>query len=144
MSRAARFVWVGAGGFAVQGLALYALASSGLPYPVATALAVEAAIVHNFLWHERWTWADRTAAAGRKTGNHERVARFLRFNGSTAVISIAGNVGLMGLFVEVFGFPLLPANLLAVLTLSVLNYVSADRVVFATKLTHRQNDPTPM
>lgn len=137
---------VGAGGFAVQGLALSALAAAGLPYPVATALAVEAAIVHNFLWHERWTWADRTGEreAGLKARNHERLARFVRFNGSTAVISIAGNVALMGLFVGSLGWPLLPSNLLAVLTLSLLNYASADRLVFATKLTHRQNDPTPM
>ena len=137
MSRAARFVWVGAGGFVVQGLALLALDTAGLPYPIATALAVEAAILHNFLWHERWTWADRPAS-------HERVARFLRFNGSTAVISIAGNVALMGLFVGCFRLPLLPANLLAVVALSALNYLSADRLVFATQLTHRQNDPTPM
>jgi putative flippase GtrA len=136
-SRAARFVWVGAGGFAVQLLVLYALAAAGLPYLVATALAVEAAIVHNFLWHERWTWADRT-------GKDHRLARFVRFNGSTAVISIAGNMALMGLFAGSFGWALLPSNLLAVLTLSVLNYVSADRLVFATKLTLRPNDPTPM
>ena len=137
MSRAARFVWVGAGGFAVQGLALYALAAAGLPYLLATALAVEAAIVHNFLWHERWTWADRTRDV-------DRLARFIRFNGSTAVISIAGNMALRGLFAGSFGWPLLPSNLLAVLTLSVLNYLAADRLVFATKLTHQQNDPTPM
>ena len=139
MTRAARFAWVGAGGFAVQGLALYALAAAGLPYPVATALAVEAAIVHNFLWHERWTWADRAGEkeAGVKACNDDRIARFVRFNASTAVISIAGNVALMGVFVEALGFPLLPSNLVAVLTLSVLNYVSADRLVFATKLTHR-------
>ena len=146
MSRASRFVWVGAGGFVVQALSLQALAAAGLPYPVATALAVEAAILHNFLWHERWTWADRTACggAGLKACSHERLARFLRFNGSTAVISIAGNVALMGLFVGGFRLPLLPANLLAVLALSVLNYLSADRLVFATKLTHQRNDPTPM
>jgi putative flippase GtrA len=138
--RVARFVWVGAGGFAVQGLALYALAAAGLSYPVATALAVEAAIVHNFLWHERWTWADRAGEAC----SDDRMARFVRFNGSTAVISIAGNVALMGLFVGFFGLPLLPSNLMAVLTLSVLNYLSADRLVFATKLPPRQSDPTPM
>jgi putative flippase GtrA len=139
-------VWVGAGGFTVQGLALYALASAGVPYPVATALAVEAAIIHNFLWHERWTWADRAGekTAGAKACSDDRVARFVRFNGSTAVISIAGNVALMGLFVGFLGVPLLPSNLMAVLILSVLNYVSADRLVFATKLMHRQDDPTPM
>jgi putative flippase GtrA len=158
VSRAARFVSVGAGGFAVQGLTLYALTAAGLPYPVATALAVEAAIVHNFLWHERWTWADRhpreaglkacshegPGEAGSRANSHERWARFLRFNGATAVISIAGNVALMGLFVGGFRLPLLPANLLAVLTLSALNYLSADRLVFATKLAHRKNVPTPM
>jgi putative flippase GtrA len=151
VSRAARFVWVGAGGFAVQGLVLAGLDAAGLPYPVATALAVEAAILHNFVWHERWTWADRTESreAGLQACSHEdrahqRLVRLLRFNGSTAVISIAGNVALMGLFVGCFRLPLLPANLLAVLALSVLNYLSADRIVFATKLTHRQNDPTPM
>ena len=142
-SRAARFVWVGAGGFAVQGLALFALAAAGLPYLLATALAVEAAIVHNFLWHERWTWADRNEA-GLKACSYDRLARFVRFNGSTAVISIAGNMALMGLFAGFFGWPLLLSNLLAVLMLSVLNYVSADRLVFATNLTQQQNDPTTM
>jgi hypothetical protein len=53
-------------------------------------------------------------------------------------------VALMGLFVGFLGVPLLPSNLMAVLILSVLNYVSADRLVFATKLMHRQDDPTPM
>ena len=28
----------------------------GFNYLVATALAVEGAVVHNFLWHERFTW----------------------------------------------------------------------------------------
>ena len=62
MSRGARFIWVGAGGFMVQVVTLHALAAAGLPYTVATALAVEAAILHNFIWHERWTWGDRVAA----------------------------------------------------------------------------------
>ena len=137
MSRAARFAWVGAGGFVVQALTLHALAAAGLPYTVATALAVEAAILHNFLWHERWTWADRTAGPGR-------LARLLRFNGSTALISIAGNVALMALFVGYLDLPLLPANLLAVLTLSVLNFLSADRLVFATKLTPHEANTTSM
>jgi putative flippase GtrA len=29
-------------------------------YMAATAIAVEAAVVHNFVWHEQFTWADRT------------------------------------------------------------------------------------
>ena len=136
MSRAGRFVGVGVAGFVVQGLVLHVLTAAGLPYRPATAVAVEAAILHNFLWHERWTFSDRPA--GR------RLVRFARFNGWTALISIGGNVALMGLFVGRLRLPLLAANLLAVLTLSVLNFLSADRLVFATKLTHQRNDPTPM
>ena len=149
MSRVARFAWVGAGGFAVQAAALYALTAAGLSYPVATVIAVEAAILHNFLWHERWTWADRhaPAEADLEARSHEwlpRLSRLLRFNGSTAIVSIAGNVALMWLFVGRLRLPLLAANLLAVLTLGVLNFVSADRLVFATKLTHRQQNPTSL
>ena len=137
MSRAARFVWVGAGGFVVQVVMLHALVAAGLPYPFATGLAVEAAILHNFAWHERWTWGDRPTSDGW-------LRRLIRFNGSTALISIGGNVALMALFVGRLHLPLAPANLLAVLTLSVLNFLSADRLVFATNLSPRQTDPTPM
>ena len=35
----------------------------GVHYLVATAIGVEAAILTNFLWHDRWTWRDRPARA---------------------------------------------------------------------------------
>ena len=136
MTPAARFACVGAAGFVVQVAALHTLAAAGLSYPFATALAVEAAILHNFLWHERWTWAGRPVEG--------RLVRLIRFNGSTALISIVGIVALMALFVGRLHLPLLPATLLAVLTLSVANFLSADRLVFTTKLTCRRHDPTPM
>ena len=31
----------------------------GLHYLVATVVAIELTILHNFSWHVRWTWADR-------------------------------------------------------------------------------------
>jgi len=125
VSRGIRFVSVGAGGFIVQAATLQGLVSLfGTPYPLATALAVEAAILHNFLWHERWTWADRPAPG-------QRLERLLRFNGTTALISIAGNVALMALLVEYLRLPVLLATLLAVLALSLPNFLSADRFVFA-------------
>lgn len=137
MSRAARFACVGAAGFAVQLLALSGLAAAGLPYLLATALAVETAVLHNFLWHERWTWADRPASS-------DRLVRLLQFNGTTAIISMAGNLGLMWLLVGRLHLPLPTANLLAVLTVGLLNFLSADRLVFATQLPRPHGDPTPM
>ena len=63
LGRWLKFNFVGAVGVGVQ-LAMLALLVSGLGlgYMVATALAVETAVLHNFVWHERFTWADRTSS----------------------------------------------------------------------------------
>ena len=55
-----KFNAVGAIGIAVQ-LAVLTLLKSGLGlnYLLATALAVEVTVLHNFFWHERFTWGDR-------------------------------------------------------------------------------------
>ena len=55
-----KFNSVGAIGIVVQ-LAAPAILKGWLQveYLLATALAVEAAVLHNFIWHERWTWAER-------------------------------------------------------------------------------------
>lgn len=61
-----KFNAVGAGGIVVQ-LVMLAFLKSGLRlnYLAATALAVESTVVHNFFWHERFTWADRTGVRPR-------------------------------------------------------------------------------
>ena len=51
---------VGAMGLGVQLLVLRLLATgTTLALQTSMALAVETALLHNFVWHERWTWADR-------------------------------------------------------------------------------------
>ena len=70
------FNGVGAIGVAVQLAVLAVLVrGAGLHTLIATAIAVEAAILHNFLWHERWTWADRASSgqADLKVCSYERV-----------------------------------------------------------------------
>jgi putative flippase GtrA len=141
--RAARFVGVGFVGFAVQMVALHVLTKIGVPAGIAIAAAVELAILHNFVWHERWTWGDRLSpiwrfSARRRTSWIRRSARgataialrFVRFNIASGAVSIVGNVVLTGLFVGALHLPLLVANTLAVITLSAVNYVVADRFVF--------------
>jgi len=91
MSRVARFAAVGMLGWLVQLAALTILLRQGLHYAPATAAAVELAILHNFAWHERYTWRDRRAASGLVIA-----IRLLRFNASTAVVSIVGNVFVHG------------------------------------------------
>jgi putative flippase GtrA len=121
-----RFYAVGAVGVVVQ-LAALTLFKSGLhlDYLAATALAVEAAVLHNFFWHERWTWADRTRpmASGR-------AGRLIRFHLTNGVLSILGNLVFMEALVGQLHVPYLLANAIAIALCSVLNYLAADRVVF--------------
>jgi putative flippase GtrA len=61
-----RFNFVGGIGIFVQFVVLFLMKSVlHLDYLAATALAVEAAVVHNFIWHERYTWADRVQPSWR-------------------------------------------------------------------------------
>ncbi len=119
-----RFNGVGVLGFAIQVIVLGVLLRAGVHYLVATVLAVEAAVLHNFLWHERWTWRDRPAT-GRA-----RLARLGRFHLLNGAVSLVGNVLLMRLFVGTLGLPAIPANLVAVLACSVINYFASDGLVF--------------
>jgi putative flippase GtrA len=118
-----KFNTVGGIGIGVQLIVLAAL-KGGLhfDYLTATALAVEAAVIHNFVWHARFTWADRAAGKG--------FARFIRFNLTTGALSIAGNLALMKLFVDAAGLPYLVANGITIAACSIANFMVSDRFVF--------------
>jgi putative flippase GtrA len=117
-----KFNAVGAIGICVQ-LGVLALLRSGLGlnYLLSTGLAVEAAVLHNFLWHERFTWADRPAA--------DRLKRLLKFNLATGAFSIAGNILFTKLLVDA-GLNYLPANALSIALCSIINFFLNDRLVF--------------
>jgi putative flippase GtrA len=126
--RLSRFLTVGLFGFLVQIAALAALTSlADWTWLPATLVSVELAVIHNFLWHERWTWIDRTPG---RSASSAWFARLLRFHVSNGLISIAGNAALMSWLVGVLAMPAVPANALAVGAMSVLNFVMADRWVF--------------
>jgi putative flippase GtrA len=125
-----KFNAVGGIGMGVQLVALTILAGQlELNYLVATALAVEAAVIHNFLWHERWTWADRFTQERRGAW-----MRFAQFNLTTGVFSIVGNLIFMRLFVGTLGVHYLVANLMTIAVCSVLNFMVSDRLVFQPAL----------
>ena len=126
MTRWTRFAGVGTLGFAVQLATLYALTAwLHLHHIVAVAFAVEAAILHNFVWHERWTWRDRAAHTSRASA----LERLLRFNAASGVVSLLGNVAFTSLFVALH-LLVVVANVAAVACLTVVNYLVADRVAY--------------
>ena len=124
--RGLAFCAVGAMGIAVQLGVLYALThAAGMHYLLATAPAVEAAVLHNFLWHERWTWCDRMVR-----DKSARWTRLWRFNAANGGISMMGNLVVMQILVGTAKVPQLLANAIAIAVCSVLNFVASDRWVF--------------
>ena len=123
------FVIVGAAGLAVQMSVLMAL-SAGLNWPpaLATAVAVEAAVLANFFWHERWTWAHRDP------DRRFRLNRLGRFHLASGVTSILGNVVVATICVEHLGMTVFAGNLVAVALLGLTNFTAADRWVFAARV----------
>ena len=119
-----KFNAVGAIGILVQ-LAALAVLKSGLRVPVlaATALAVEIAVLHNFVWHELWTWKDRR-------GMGSVVARLIRFNLGNGLVSLVVNVALMELLVGRFHVQYLLSNLVAIAAGSLANFLVSEFLVF--------------
>ncbi len=74
-------------GAVVQLAVLALLTRLGLHYLIATAIAVETAVLHNYFWHLRWTWLDRPPAS--------RWGALLRFNLANGVVSLLSNLVLM-------------------------------------------------
>jgi putative flippase GtrA len=127
MTRWTRFAGVGFMGFIVQLVTLSLLTSVlHLHHLLSVALAVEAAILHNFVWHERWTWRDRSAV---RTSRADVLDRLLRFNAASGAVSLVGNLAFTALFLS-FHLPVLVANVAAVGCLTAISYLVADRFAY--------------
>lgn len=124
--RCVRFSAVGALGIVVQLAMLWLLTHvAQIHYLLATAVAVEAAVLHNFIWHRSYTWPDR-----KIRGMLPTVARLGRFHLSAGGISMAGNLLMMRVLVNGAHLPVLPANLISIAVCWGANFLVNDRWVF--------------
>jgi dolichol-phosphate mannosyltransferase len=122
-----KFNLVGVVGFCLQTCVLFILthATPRVSYLAATAAAVELAVLNNFVWHQRWTWRDRPSVTIKQT-----LRRLVKFNLTSGLFSITGNLIFMGILVGRFGLPIGPANLASVAACSLVSFVLADRIAF--------------
>jgi putative flippase GtrA len=142
LARWGKFNLVGAIGIGVQFGALFFLKSAfHLHYLVATGIAVEIAVLHNFLWHERFTWRDRTRP--KENDQHRSTLRLgsfefspgffrslLRFHFANGAVSILGNLAIMKALAGLEHMNYLIANLIAIAVCSLANFVLSDQWVF--------------
>ncbi len=123
-----KFNTVGLVGIGVQLAALTVYSSLlHIHYLVATAMAVETAVLHNYVWHELWTWRDRRAP---RDGWRAIAWRLLRFHLGNGLVSLLSNLLLMKFFVGSWGMKVLPANLLSIAITAVANFLIAEFFVF--------------
>jgi putative flippase GtrA len=117
-----KFNFVGALGIGVQ-LSAFALYSrvAGLDVRLATALAVETAVLHNFIWHERFTWRGEPGGA---------IQRLLKFQAGNGLISIAGNVAVVSVLTGLFHAPPLLSNCAAIAVCALANFAVSEWFVF--------------
>ncbi len=121
-----KFNFVGGLGIGVQLAALWVLVHwAHLHYMAATAVAVETAVLHNFGWHERFTWKKRGGGSRRAVGG-----RLLRFQVANGLISLAGNLAIMRLLVGVLGVNPLIGNGVAIAVCSLANFAAGEWFVF--------------
>jgi putative flippase GtrA len=125
-NRVAAFFAIGVAGFVLQIVMLHWLWNTWhWPYVPATLVAVESAILHNFFWHERWTWSDR------RSDVESTSTRLMRFHLGAGMTSLVGNVIVTALALKFFHLPILIANTTAVLATSLANFLVSDRWVFS-------------
>jgi dolichol-phosphate mannosyltransferase len=123
--RSAVFSIVGLIGIGVQLAALWLLKGRlGVPLLVATFLATEIAVLHNFAWHVHWTWADRPASA------RETFWRLIRFHITNGLVSIIGNLLLMMLLTVYLRLHYLVANLISIGVCALVNLLVSHTWVF--------------
>jgi putative flippase GtrA len=127
-----KFNLVGAMGMVVQ-LASLALFNRCAPghYMVASAAAIELTLLHNFVWHLRYTWRDRRE--GSALPAPAVLVLLLRFHLSNGLVSMLGNLALMRVLVAEARLPVLASNAIAILCCSMINFCLGDHWTFAAR-----------
>jgi putative flippase GtrA len=88
--------------------------------PVATAVGLEIAFLHNLLAHTRWTWRDYPLRNGR-----EWLIRWGRYQ-LAKTTSLGANIAITTALVGIAQLPVEAANVLAVLACAIPNFFIAE------------------
>jgi len=127
LARWGKFNAVGVIGAVVQ-LGSLAVLNRNMPghYLVASAVALELTLLHNFVWHVHYTWRERREQA-------TLLRQCVRFHLSNGLVSLAGNLALMKVLVVGVRMPVLAANGIAIVCCSLINFCLGEMWVFGAK-----------
>lgn len=97
----------------------------GVPLIPASMIAIELAIVHNFIWHRNWTWKKRLADKPEPF-----FRQLLVYNTATGLIDILVNVSLLWILTTFFGVYYLIANVFGMIMGPVIKFWLNEKVIF--------------
>ena len=121
-----KFNLVGILGFMVQMGALACFHRFfGAHYLLASTIALELTLIHNFLWHLRFTWSDRRGVSPLR--------QFVRFHLSNGLVSFVGNLLIVRTLMRDTRLSLLAANAIAALLCAVANFYFGNAWAFAQR-----------
>jgi putative flippase GtrA len=125
LQRFAKFGLVGTWGFMVNMSILWFLTEvGGLYYLLSSIVAVEIALINNYVLNDLWTWQDRG-----KPGKREYLKRMLKYH-ITASAAMLTNISILWFFTELVGIYYLVSNIFGILCGAALNFFVNDRWTF--------------
>ncbi|MCX6600919.1 MAG: GtrA family protein [bacterium] len=96
-----------------------------IPIIPAGLMAIEIAIVHNFIWLRHWAWRDRT------NGNHSSFFRqLLLYNLFTGAVDILANLSILWSLSTLFSVHYLLANALGMIAGPFIKFWVNEKIVF--------------
>ncbi|MFP4416307.1 MAG: GtrA family protein [Fibrobacterota bacterium] len=122
-----KFGLVGGSGVFVNAGVLYMLTDiAGLDYRLSGIIAIEIAIINNFLWNYNWTWSER-----RHTSFSGAIGAFARFNVSSGLTALIVNWGFLVLLTELAGIHYQISNLIGIAFGTIVNFLVSHFWAFA-------------
>lgn len=123
----ARYAVVSALGAIVQLATVVTLGHATPLHPTTIAfLSVAAAVLHNFAWHERWTWRSRTRHAGSAW------ARLAAYASSNGLVSAAAGM-IAAALITPTSVGAAGASVIAITAAGALNYWMARKFIWSTR-----------
>ena len=124
--RGGKFMVVGWMGMLVNTGCLYLLKGVwGLKLIPASLLAIEIAILHNFIWFRHWAWKDRLKAS--PVGFFRQL---LTFNAAIGVVDLAANVSVLWSLTTFFRIHYLLANLAGMIAGPFIKFWLNEKLIF--------------
>ena len=125
--RLIKFGLVGASGVVVNVGCLYLLTEfAGIPYFVASVIAIELSIISNFTINLLWTWRDRSEEG-------TLLAKIVRYHIGAGATAFLGNYLILIALTELFGMHYMISNLVGIAVGTFSNYLINDLWTFKQK-----------